>query len=197
MATTVNPLSLYDGGRNTLATLALSGLLGLWYILVYFLQAPSSYAVVIAVLFSAHSVGLWLYTVYAVMNPRRRWRPSIMRAMTIGLIAILQYTFLYSALMLVEPDAFTGIGAGRSRTAKFFLSMFISTETMTALGSGTIFARDGAGAGPYVLIALNSIHGMVFWSLIIGKIVESTRRRSAQTRRDTSSTLYATRRVQQ
>ena len=173
----LNLISLYGSARETRLTVATSLLLAGWFVSVYFVRADRAYIAATAALFTLHSVSLWIYSIVQMIHPAREWTPNLWRGVALTLALVAQYTFLYTTVLVFEPTAFQGISPSAGPSTRFFLSMFVSTETATALGSGTIFAREGSSLWPYLLIALDSVQGAILLAVIFAKLVEATRRR--------------------
>lgn len=146
------------------STLGVNALLWIvFWVLYIFVESPW-WAFAFAILYSIHSIGVWITLIYEVFFAE--WmidRLSLPRVTLLYAITVSQHAFWYALVIAFNPDSFFGLPTGMSgiskRTVDLLMGFFISVETTSGLGSGAVFARSAAA---FVAVGLNAVHAILF-----------------------------------
>lgn len=153
-----------ETGPPLAATLAANVLLAGLFFLFYFIGlfwAPVAFAIV----YTVHVSAIWLYLLYEMFGAEwRLGKVSGIRILALYAVTILQYAFWHSIVMLSNSFAFVGIPPDASLGRKFLLSLFVSVESVSSLGSGAIIASSD---GSFVSVGFNAVHGTLFLVLAV------------------------------
>ena len=159
---------------RSMVTLGITGIFTLVYLLVFFLVESTGWpAFIIGVLFSIYSYAVWIFLTYRIAFqydyaiPRSPLLP-LFTFVALYVITIAHNAALYSGIATLEKNAFIGIDApNEPRWRILYLSIFLATETLSALGTGSIFANpfinDAVG---FIPIWLESIQALLMFTWI-------------------------------
>lgn len=153
-----------ESGAPLAATLAANVLLAGLFSLFYFvglLWAPLALAVV----YTVHVSAIWIYLMYEMFVAEwRLGKVSGVRILVLYAITIMQYAFWHAIVLLFNAVAFVGIAPDASLGRRFLLSLFVSVESVSSLGSGAIIAASDEA---FVTVGFNTVHGTLFLVLAV------------------------------
>lgn len=142
------------------------------YLLVYFLSSSGWASFGVAVGFSVFSYAKWAYMLYRVITQFRYKPPKLLYTpfitfVLLYIMTIAQAATLYSSVSLLVKDAYVGIAAAEPKWKILYLSLFLATETMSALSTGSIFANPFARVPVgFIPLYLQSIQTLLMFTWI-------------------------------
>ncbi len=151
-------------------TLLLSTILLIVYLLVYFLTDNKAVILTFALIYAVDILLIWAVFITELVNPSKIRKLSLIRLVIIFFLTVLMWTVLHSTLLQFISDVYDGVPSTSSKIQFFGYSMFLSIETIASLGSGAIFANNNNAWG-YILIALNTMHGLTFITFAVSKVI--------------------------
>lgn len=159
---------------RSLATISISILFTAMYLLIYFLANSPWAGFVISVLFSLYAYAVWIYLLYSLVTQFRYKPPKhsflpILTFVALYILTVVHNATLYSSVTRLAPDAFIGIQAETEPLWRIlYLSFFLATETLSALGTGSIFANPTtkqSGVG-FIPVFLESIQALLTFTWV-------------------------------
>lgn len=151
--------------RALFSTLALNIIFGGLFFLYFVPGIPFGVPLAFSILYTVHVSSVWLYILYELFFAGFLFeKVTGIRIIILYAMTVLQYAFWHSIVLLFNPFAFTGIDPGASPGRRFLLSLFVSVESVSSLGSGAIIANSD---GAFVSVGFNTVHGTMFLVLAV------------------------------
>lgn len=151
-------------------TLAINSIVLLVFLLIYFLTDSNAAILVLGLIYSMHIMGIWTFFIIDLIDPKRIRKLTLIRLVFIFVLTVILWTVLHSVLLQFIPDVYEGIPPTSTKIQFLGFATFLSIETIVSLGSGAIFASSDHAWG-YLLIALNTIHGLTFITFGVAKVL--------------------------
>jgi hypothetical protein len=145
------------------------------YVTLFFTlpDEASGVCLVVAILVSLYAYCIWGYLLFRYLYEyafKPPWSPllPLYDFLALYTVTVIQNMALYSSIALLQNSAFIGIDANDiDRWQILYLSFFLATETLSALGTGSIFANpfitESVG---FIPVWIESIQALLMFTFI-------------------------------
>lgn len=155
-----------ESGLRLFSTIFLNTFFVIIFLILYLIPGiPVGVPLFLSIVYTLHVSAVWIYLLYEIFVAEILiQRITGIRIIVLYIFTILQYTFWHSIVLAFNPSAFTGIDPGASAGRRFLISLFVSVESVSSLGSGAIIANSD---GAFVSVGFNAVHGTMFLTLAV------------------------------
>ena len=116
--------------------------------------------------------GIWILFLIRVFGKVQETNEQVLLLdlFIIYVFTLFQYTSKYAMVAKLDKHAFVVIPPDSSPITRIGLCLFLSVETMAALGTGAIFANNESPWG-FIVIGIQSTQNVMFITLVVGKVL--------------------------
>lgn len=146
----------------------------LYLFLDLFLKSPNWVPLIPALFLYFYVLVIWVLFFIRLFGGGKQTRVDevilLVDLFLLYLFTLMQYTGIHATIARLDKKAFVGIPGDASPIVRIGLSLFLAMETISALGTGAIFANNESPWG-YISIGAQSIQSLLFLGLIIAKVI--------------------------
>ncbi len=156
-------------------TVAISAIISIVWVVVFFVQDSPTPVVIFAIIYNLHGIGIWFFFLWDIFipltrNPARIRIGVLWELGTTFFVTVVQFTINYASHLFVDPSGFTTLVPADSRGVTLGYSLFLSLTTIATHASGSGFIIPNSGVSLF-LLAANAVFSVLWVSIAVAKIL--------------------------